>query len=176
VAVSPPGHDRRPAPIRHGALPQHTSSGNVNGGRVESIRRRVTTFATQLCISSSLAISRQLQSLIINFAAVASNSSSPHAPRPLYDTSLSLPELLPLLTPIEQSFFTALDVELNKVETFYLDREQEMRERGILLEEQLEELVEHRRLFYVCIATSKSYILTALINMCELPGCSPKVC
>jgi hypothetical protein len=61
----------------------------------------------------------------------------------------TLYELLPVLTPIERSFFTALDVELNKVEKFYLDREQEMNVRSRLLEEQLEELVEHRRLFYV---------------------------
>jgi SPX domain protein involved in polyphosphate accumulation len=41
----------------------------------------------------------------------------------------------------EKSFFTALDVELNKVESFYLDREQELLVRTGMLEQQLEELV-----------------------------------
>jgi SPX domain protein involved in polyphosphate accumulation len=62
---------------------------------------------------------------------------------------LPLLELFPLLTPIEKSFFTALDVELNKVESFYLDREQELLVRTGMLEQQLEELVEHRKLFDV---------------------------
>ncbi|KAL1759592.1 EXS family-domain-containing protein [Schizophyllum commune] len=57
-------------------------------------------------------------------------------------------ELLPLLSPIELNFFKLLDAELEKVESFYLDREKEMQERTVLLREQLNELNDHRKLFY----------------------------
>ena len=62
---------------------------------------------------------------------------------------MSLRELIPLLSPAEAAFFTALDAELDKIEGFFLDREKEFLARGRVLKEQLEELGEHRRLFYV---------------------------
>ena len=62
-------------------------------------------------------------------------------------------ELLPLLSPIELNFFKLLDAELEKVESFYLDREKEMQERTVLLREQLNELNDHRKLFYVGCAS-----------------------
>ena len=60
-----------------------------------------------------------------------------------FSTSLPLHELLPLLSPLERSFFEALDAELERVENFYLDREDEMRSRGRALEDQLSELSTH---------------------------------
>ncbi|KAL1744890.1 EXS family protein/ERD1/XPR1/SYG1 family protein [Schizophyllum fasciatum] len=57
-------------------------------------------------------------------------------------------ELLPLLSPVELNFFKLLDAELEKVEAFYLDREKEMQDRTLLLKEQLNELNDHRKLFY----------------------------
>ncbi|TRM63672.1 EXS family-domain-containing protein, partial [Schizophyllum amplum] len=58
-------------------------------------------------------------------------------------------ELLPLLSSDELIFFKLLDSELEKVELFYQDREKEMQDRSALLKEQLNELNDHRKLFYV---------------------------
>ena len=58
-----------------------------------------------------------------------------------------------LRSPIELNFFKLLDAELEKVESFYLDREKEMQERTVLLREQLNELNDHRKLFYVGCAS-----------------------
>lgn len=60
---------------------------------------------------------------------------------------LSLQEVLMQLSPLEIAFFTMLDAELDKVETFYVTREKEALEKGQMLENQLQELVEHRKIF-----------------------------
>ncbi|KAJ7778279.1 SPX domain-containing protein [Mycena metata] len=62
-------------------------------------------------------------------------------------SELPLGELMPLLSPVELAFFTTLDAELEKIEAFYLAREKEMRVHTELLEQQLDELQEHRKLF-----------------------------
>lgn len=62
---------------------------------------------------------------------------------------LSLQEVLMQLSPLEIAFFTMLDAELDKVETFYVTREKEALEKGQMLENQLQELVEHRKIFLV---------------------------
>lgn len=46
-------------------------------------------------------------------------------------------------------FFDMLDAELDKVKTFYIEKEKEMHERDKLLREQLKELGVHRKMFYV---------------------------
>ncbi|CAA7264392.1 unnamed protein product [Cyclocybe aegerita] len=66
-------------------------------------------------------------------------------PNPL--AALPLHELLHQLSPHEVSFFTMLDAQLDKVESFYLAREKEMLDRGHLLQIQLNELHDHRKLF-----------------------------
>ena len=43
--------------------------------------------------------------------------------------SIPLKDLIPLLTPVQRSFFEKLDGELDKVEAFYVEREKEMRTR-----------------------------------------------
>ncbi|KAI0676363.1 SPX domain-containing protein [Trametes maxima] len=70
---------------------------------------------------------------------------------PRFDLRRPIPlmELLPLLTPVERAFFDKLNEELDKVESFYCEREREMKHRGHLLKEQLQELQDHRRAFYV---------------------------
>jgi SPX domain len=67
---------------------------------------------------------------------------------PLVD--LSLHEVLAQLTPQELTFFSMLDAQLDKVETFYLARENEMVAQNFLLLSQLEELKDHREVFLVC--------------------------
>jgi hypothetical protein len=64
--------------------------------------------------------------------------------------ALPLHELLTLLTPLEAAFFTMLDAQLDKVESFYLDHEKQIRARGRLLQTQLIELNEHRNHVLVC--------------------------
>ena len=64
---------------------------------------------------------------------------------------LPLKELLPLLSPLERSFFEILDEEVEKVEAFYVAREAEMRKRGRTLEDQLTQLSAHRP-FSVCLS------------------------
>ncbi|KAJ6595867.1 SPX domain-containing protein [Mycena vulgaris] len=68
-------------------------------------------------------------------------------PKPHPYSELPLRDLLPLLSPPELAFFTTLDAELDKIERFYVAREKEMQLRTKLLEQQLDELSEHRKLF-----------------------------
>lgn len=60
---------------------------------------------------------------------------------------LPLHELMTHLGPLEIAFFTLLDAQLDKIDSFYTAREQEMMQRGKVLEEQLQELTEHRKLY-----------------------------
>jgi len=76
-----------------------------------------------------------------------SGAGSQRHPHPL--AALPLHELLEHLTPQEVSFFTMLDAQLDKVESFYIAREKEMLDRSYLLQMQLNELNDHRKLFYV---------------------------
>ncbi|TBU41711.1 SPX domain-containing protein [Dichomitus squalens] len=80
------------------------------------------------------------------------NTSGPSgeiaAPRFDLKRPIPLMDLLPELTPVEKAFFDKLDEELDKVESFYCEREKEMRHRANLLKEQLQALKDHRRAFY----------------------------
>lgn len=60
----------------------------------------------------------------------------------------ALHTLLPLLPPLHAHFFELLDSELEKVDSFYAEREKEMRDRGKRLKEQLNELGLHRKKYY----------------------------
>ncbi|PPQ97841.1 LOW QUALITY PROTEIN: hypothetical protein CVT26_012937 [Gymnopilus dilepis] len=64
-----------------------------------------------------------------------------------YSAPPPLHEVLAHLTPQEKAFFTLLDSQLDKVESFYMAREKEMLARGRILQQQLEELRDHRKLF-----------------------------
>ena len=57
--------------------------------------------------------------------------------------------ILSNLPPTHAKFFNMLDAELEKVESFYAEREKEMNERAKRLREQLNELGVHRQMFYV---------------------------
>lgn len=45
--------------------------------------------------------------------------------------SIPLKDLYPLLIPVQRAFFEKLDIELDKVESFYVEREKEMRARCV---------------------------------------------
>ncbi|THU92838.1 EXS-domain-containing protein [Dendrothele bispora CBS 962.96] len=59
-----------------------------------------------------------------------------------------LNELKPLLNEYEVAFFDALDKELEKIETFFSNREKEMQNRTQLLQNQLKELSTHRQRYH----------------------------
>ncbi|KAG1760755.1 EXS family-domain-containing protein, partial [Suillus occidentalis] len=76
----------------------------------------------------------------------------------------ALHTLLPLLPPLHAKFFELLDFELEKVDSFYAEREKELRDRGKLLKEQLNELGLHRKKYYVSFwATRAHSCLTAIL-------------
>jgi hypothetical protein len=73
------------------------------------------------------------------------------------DPSANLPlhKIINQLTPQELAFFSMIDAQLNKVESFYLAREKEMVARSFVLLNQLEDLKDHREVF-VCRFSSPS--------------------
>ncbi|KAG1745254.1 EXS family protein/ERD1/XPR1/SYG1 family protein [Suillus lakei] len=79
----------------------------------------------------------------------------------------ALHTLLPLLPPLHASFFELLDSELEKVDSFYAEREKEMRDRGKLLKEQLNELGLHRKMYYEsnANATAPSWATRARLSL-----------
>jgi hypothetical protein len=62
---------------------------------------------------------------------------------------LTLAQVLESMSPVRLAFFDKLDMELSKIESFFVEREGEARTRSCQLREQLEELKDHRRLFHV---------------------------
>ncbi|KAJ7276060.1 SPX domain-containing protein [Mycena haematopus] len=77
-------------------------------------------------------------------------------------SELPLRDLMRLLSPPELAFFSTLDAELEKIEAFYVAREEEMKTRTELLALQLHELDEHRKLFD---ATHPSNVRTSAIDV-----------
>ena len=76
-------------------------------------------------------------------------SEMPWKANPL--SGLSLSELYKELNPLQMQFFTVLDAELDKVNSFYAMKECELQDRTQLLIEQFKELNEHRRMVYVSV-------------------------
>jgi SPX domain protein involved in polyphosphate accumulation len=70
---------------------------------------------------------------------------------------------MPVLTTREREFLQALDAQLSKIESFYLDRESEMQSRGEVIQEQIRELVVHRALWktHVCDLLDRSNTFSA---------------
>src|SRR5882762_6544550 len=73
---------------------------------------------------------------------IRSRPNSQQEPISLYAILLTLP-------PIHLAFFTHLDFQLEKVDSFYLEREREAQARNRALQNQLRELKDHRKIFYV---------------------------
>lgn len=61
----------------------------------------------------------------------------------------TLAEVLETMSPVQLEFFNKVNAELSKVESFFIEREAEARERSMQLRGQLEELKDHWRLFHV---------------------------
>ena len=58
-------------------------------------------------------------------------------------------ELFATLDPVERDFFDYLDLQVDKAETFYKEREKEAIIRASAIKEQFRELGEHRQIYYV---------------------------
>ncbi|KAG1776330.1 EXS family protein/ERD1/XPR1/SYG1 family protein [Suillus placidus] len=78
----------------------------------------------------------------------------------------ALHTLLPLLPPLHANFFELLDSELEKVDSFYAEREKEMRDRGKLLKEQLNELALHCKKYYESNANATAPSWAARAHLC----------
>ncbi|KIJ61833.1 hypothetical protein HYDPIDRAFT_169443 [Hydnomerulius pinastri MD-312] len=77
------------------------------------------------------------------------SSNAPSQQTPLPPRTPQAPPVFPFFRDtVHAKFFELLDAELDKIESFYAEREKEMRERGKRLREQLNELGIHRRKFY----------------------------
>ncbi|KAG5220336.1 EXS family-domain-containing protein [Salix suchowensis] len=72
-------------------------------------------------------------------------------------TLMPLHELLPLLSSTEKLFFAGLDHELEKIEAFYEKQENSLQEHTQMLKEQLNELAEHRKQFYVSLRVWEAF-------------------
>lgn len=71
-----------------------------------------------------------------------------------------LSQLLQQLSPAQRKFFTLLDIDLERVESFFLEREKEAEERHDKLREQLDELVAHRQRIYAILPSGGSRVLS----------------
>jgi hypothetical protein len=78
------------------------------------------------------------------------------------------------MSPIQLEFFNKFNAELSKVESFFIEREAEARERTVQLRGQLEELKNHRRLFYVSSSFTSSFARYRLEKIFD-KGCSPRL-
>lgn len=88
-------------------------------------------------------------------------------PLPLYAILLTLP-------PIHIEFFTYLDEQLEKINSFYLEREKEAQSRSKALDIQLRELEDHRKIFFEAYPNNgPSWSETLKFNLQFLPGSPP---
>ncbi|KAH7887082.1 SPX domain-containing protein [Phlebopus sp. FC_14] len=129
--------------------------------RPPSVRRRNSRLRPSLSVKLNA-----LPPHLAESSSAAPSQQTPPAPRTPYSppvfpffrdlgsTTPALHALLPQLPAIHARFFELLDAELDKIESFYAEREKEMRERGKRLREQLSELGIHRRKFYESTAHS----------------------
>jgi hypothetical protein len=137
--------------------------------------RRFSTRSGAFNLTSLRAATRAAQRKSFSSWHNGISDGSQRHPPPL--TALPLRELLDHLTLHEVSFFTMLDAQLDKVESFYIAREKEMLDRSYMLQIQLNELNDHRTLFHKAY-TQVSWIssaFTATKNKLGLKPLTPKV-
>ncbi|KAF9458971.1 SPX domain-containing protein [Collybia nuda] len=124
--------------------------------RRSSTRGRRPSFVQGISIAG---FRRRPQSFHSRMGSAASRIVNPLAALPLHD-------LLTLLSPQELAFFTKLDAELDKIESFFAAREAEMQARTKLLHVQLEELSDHKKLVQAAHPkTTLSWSAAAISNV-----------
>ncbi|EAU89280.2 EXS family protein/ERD1/XPR1/SYG1 family protein [Coprinopsis cinerea okayama7 len=110
-------------------------STGVDGHTMPELPRRPSLFSR-----GSFSVARSISSRGGIAGLYNNDNVRPLKPMPIH-------ELMTHLSPPEVAFFILLDAQLDKVEDFYTSQEKEALERGRMLQEQLAELKEHRRLF-----------------------------
>ncbi|GLB42048.1 putative EXS family protein [Lyophyllum shimeji] len=148
-------------PYKDAAFEEKRASGSS-----ESVARdpNVTKSRSMRGPQSSLAYTRSFVSFRKRGMSQASQSGASGSSRPTNPMELlPLKDLLVQLDPTERAFFTALDAQLDKIESFYTAREAEMIARTKVLRMQLEELGDHKKLVQATHSRNPSSWSTALI-------------
>jgi hypothetical protein len=86
-----------------------------------------------------------------------------------------LHELLAQLSPEEKKLFDMLDAELERIESFYVMREKETQERSNMLQGQLNELSEHKKVVQVRYWASFHLLISLFDLVMELGRSSKNV-
>lgn len=123
IRIQTPDVDgRRPTPVRATTV---QGPGAVGTGHPR--RMRSPTFASTL---------RALTFPRLNSLRGTTNGTVEGHGGPRFDLGRPIPliELLPQLTAVERAFFEKLDTELDKVESFYSEREKDMHLRSVFLD------------------------------------------
>lgn len=101
--------------------------------------------SSMLCLPRPSSLQTLSTSFWVKYAPNDRRSSVQSSMRNNPFIALPLDKLLSQLSSKEAKFFAMLDSELQKIEAFYLDREEEMRMRWRTLREQLNELGDHMK-------------------------------
>lgn len=119
---TPEVEGRRPTPIR-----ATTVQGPGAVGTSHPRRMRSPTFASTL---------RALTLPRLGSLRGTTNGTTEGHGGPRFDMGRPIPliELLPQLTAVERAFFEKLDKELDKVESFYSEREKDMHHRSVFVD------------------------------------------
>ncbi|KAH9973866.1 SPX domain-containing protein [Lactifluus volemus] len=129
--VSPVAPEIQPSPL----LPRRP-----RGPRPQELRKRLTGRFPKAPSLAPSTRSRLLTLSVTGLFLKAPSLAPSTRPRPL-----TFSEILEHMSPVELEFFDKLNLELSKVDHFFIEREAEARVRSLELREQLEELKNHQR-------------------------------
>lgn len=122
------GHESTVGAQGKGRPGEMIRSTTINMGALPKLRRRATGLSsilpairTQNNVSGSMSSASSVRSKLIGMRE--------RDPKPV----IPLRDLIPVLTPLHKAFFEKLDQELEKVESFYCDREKEMRQKYVIV-------------------------------------------
>ncbi|KAF7351257.1 SPX and EXS domain-containing protein 3 [Mycena sanguinolenta] len=140
------------SPSHHSEPVDTPSSNNGLGVPTEQRHQRPLSYRSQTAPAPIDSRQRPSRGRVPSFSHLFSSSSSRRftklaGPKLHPFSELPLHELMRLLSPPELAFFSTLDAEIEKIEAFYVAKEQEMKNHTELLALQLHELDEHRKLF-----------------------------
>jgi hypothetical protein len=133
----------------------------------EGLRRRATARCDYIPSISALILDvYMLCFLVISSHSVASSTTT---------NPPTLAEVIESMSPIQLEFFNKANAELYKVESFFIEREKEARERTVQLRGQLEELKDHRHLYHVSSSIISSFACYRLGGKCSTKEAHPDI-